>query len=551
MFKSEKMVEIQEAKNKWETWVEKSLAKSPERQKFAVNRIYTPQDVIANDYLTDIGFPGEFPFTRGIQSTMYRGRFWTMRIYAGFSSADETNARYKYLLEQGTTGLSVAFDLPTQIGYDSDDERALGEVGKVGVPIDSMADMEVVFDGIPMEKISASMTINGPAAVLLAMYVAVAEKRGILPAALTGTIQNDVLKEYIARGTYIFPPKPSMRLFTDTVAYCSQYVPKWNFISVGAYHIREAGANAAQEVAFAFSNAIAYIEAAVQTGLRVDDFAPSISWIFSADTDLFEEVAKFRAARRLWARIMKERFGAESSKSQMLRFHTHTGGSLLTAQQTDNNVVRITWQALAAILGGTQSLATCAKDEAVGLPTEDSARLALRTQQLLADESGATKTVDPLAGSYYVEALTDSIERAAREYIAKIDAMGGALAAIEQGYMQKEMGRSAYQIQKEIEAGERVVIGVNKFTSEEAETADYLKLDPVAEKKQCRRLNELKQTRNNALVAEALTALRQAAQGSENVMPYLVVAAKSYATLGEMCNVLREVFGEYTPDVRL
>ena len=551
MYKNEKIAHIKETQVKWEAKVEKGLAKFPERQKFAVKRVYTPQDLATNDYLADIGFPGEFPYTRGIQPTMYRGRFWTMRIYAGFSSADETNARYKYLLEQGTTGLSVAFDLPTQIGYDSDDDRSAGEVGKVGVPIDSMADMEAVFDGIPVEKVSASMTINGPAAVLLAMYVAVAEKRGISPSVLTGTIQNDVLKEYIARGTYIFPPKPTMRLFTDTVAYCSQYVPKWNFISVGAYHIREAGANAAQEVAFAFSNAIAYIEAAKKTGLSVDDFAPSISWIFSADTDLFEEVAKFRAARRLWARIMKERFGAESPKSQMLRFHTHTGGSLLTAQQTDNNVVRITWQAMAAILGGTQSLATCAKDEAVGLPTENSARLALRTQQLLAYESGVAKSIDPLAGSYYVEALTDRIEQEAREYIAKIDAMGGALAAIEKGYMQQEMGRSAYQIQKEIEAGERVVVGVNKFASEEAESAEYLKLDPVAGEKQCRRLAEIKQTRDNAAVADALAALRQAALGSENVMPYLIVASKTYATLGEMCNVLREVFGEYTPDVRL
>ena len=551
MFQKEKMEELKSAQAKWEAGVEKGLAKSPERQKFSVKRVYTPQNVVNNDYLRNLGFPGEYPFTRGIQPTMYRGRFWTMRIYAGFSSADETNARYKYLLEQGTTGLSVAFDLPTQIGYDSDDERSQGEVGKVGVPIDSLADMETVFDGIPVEKISASMTINGPAAVLLAMYVAVAEKRGISPEVLTGTIQNDVLKEYIARGTYIFPPKPSMRLFTDTVAYCSQYVPKWNFISVGAYHIREAGANAAQEIAFAFSNAIAYIDAAIKTGLSVDAFAPSISWIFSADTDMFEEVAKFRAARRLWAKIMKERFGADSPKSQMLRFHTHTGGSLLTAQQTDNNVVRITWQAMAAILGGTQSLATCAKDEAVGLPTEDSARLALRTQQLLAYESGATKTADPLAGSYYVEAMTDEIEKTAMEYIAKIDAMGGAMAAIEKGYMQQEMGRSAYLIQKEIEAGDRVVVGVNKFMSEETETAEYLKLDPIAGENQCKRLAALRQKRDNAAVAESLAALRQAAQGTENLMPYLIAASKTYASLGEMCNVLRDVFGEYQPDVRL
>jgi methylmalonyl-CoA mutase N-terminal domain/subunit len=545
---AEKLIAAQSA---WEAKTEKNLAKSPERQKFNVKRVYTPQDIAENDYLADMGFPGQYPFTRGIQPTMYRGRLWTMRIYAGFASAEETNERYKYLLEQGTTGLSVAFDLPTQIGYDSDDPNSLGEVGKVGVAVDSLADMEIIFDGIPMEKISASMTINGPAAVLLAMYVAVAEKRGISPSVLTGTIQNDVLKEYIARGTYIFPPKPSMRLFTDTVAYCSQNVPKWNFISVGAYHIREAGANAAQEIAFAFSNAIAYIEAALKTGLNIDDFAPSISWIFSADTDLFEEVAKFRAARRLWAKLIKTRFGTDSAKSQMLRFHTHTGGSLLTAQQTDNNIVRIAWQALAAILGGTQSLATCAKDEAVGLPTEESARLALRTQQLLAYESGVTKTVDPLGGSYYIESMTDRIEKEAVEYIEKIDAMGGALAAIENGYMQQEMGRSAYILQKEIENGERVVVGVNKFVQDESQQAEFLTLDPVAGEKQCRRLQEMKQKRDSVAVAQSLQALRTAALGTENLMPHLIMAAKTYATLGEICNVLRDVFGEYQPDVRL
>jgi len=545
---AEKLIAAQSA---WEAKTEKNLAKSPERQKFNVKRVYTPQDIAENDYLANMGFPGQYPFTRGIQPTMYRGRLWTMRIYAGFASAEETNERYKYLLEQGTTGLSVAFDLPTQIGYDSDDPNSLGEVGKVGVAVDSLADMEIIFDGIPMEKISASMTINGPAAVLLAMYVAVAEKRGISPSVLTGTIQNDVLKEYIARGTYIFPPKPSMRLFTDTVAYCSQNVPKWNFISVGAYHIREAGANAAQEIAFAFSNAIAYIEAALKTGLNIDDFAPSISWIFSADTDLFEEVAKFRAARRLWAKLIKTRFGTDSAKSQMLRFHTHTGGSLLTAQQTNNNIVRIAWQALAAILGGTQSLATCAKDEAVGLPTEESARLALRTQQLLAYESGVTKTVDPLGGSYYIESMTDRIEKEAVEYIEKIDAMGGALAAIENGYMQQEMGRSAYILQKEIENGERVVVGVNKFVQDESQQAEFLTLDPVAGEKQCRRLQEMKQKRDSVAVAQSLQALRTAALGTENLMPHLIMAAKTYATLGEICNVLRDVFGEYQPDVRL
>jgi methylmalonyl-CoA mutase, N-terminal domain len=551
MYSNQDLEKIAQEKQEWDAKTEKNLAKSPERQKFAVDRVYTPLNVSGNDYLASAGFPGQYPFTRGIQPTMYRGRLWTMRIYSGFASAEESNERYKYLLAQGTTGLSVAFDLPTQIGYDSDDPMSAGEVGKVGVAIDSLADMEAVFDGIPVEKISASMTINGPAAVLLAMYVAVAEKRGISPAVLTGTIQNDVLKEYIARGTYIFPPKPSMRLFTDTVAYCSMNVPKWNFISVGAYHIREAGANAAQEVAFAFSNAIAYIEAALKTGLSVDDFAPSISWIFSADTDLFEEVAKFRAARRLWAKIMKERFGAHTPKSQMLRFHVHTGGSLLTAQQTDNNIVRITWQALAAILGGTQSLATCAKDEAVGLPTEESARLALRTQQLLAYESGATKTIDPLGGSYYVEALTDKIEKEAMEYIAKIDAMGGAMASIEKGYMQAEMGRSAYMLQKEIENGERVVVGVNKFIQEENQTVEFLTVDPVAGEKQCQRLQEMKVGRDNGAVAQSLQKLRVAATGTDNLMPYLIEAAKTYATLGEICNVLRDVFGEYKADAQI
>ncbi|MHC1761665.1 MAG: methylmalonyl-CoA mutase [Negativicutes bacterium] len=551
MHKQEEWAELTAAKQEWDAKTAKSLEKAPERQKFAVNRVYTPLDIAGDEYLNHAGFPGLYPYTRGIQPTMYRGRLWTMRQYAGFASAEETNDRYKYLLGQGQTGLSVAFDLPTQIGYDSDDPMSTGEVGKVGVAIDSLADMEAVFDGIPVEKISASMTINGPAAVLLAMYVAVGEKRGISPAVLTGTIQNDVLKEYIARGTYIFPPKPSMRLFTDTVAYCSQQVPKWNFISVGAYHIREAGSNAVQEVAFAFANAIAYIEAALKARLNIDDFAPSISWIFSADTDLFEEVAKFRAARRLWAKIMKERFGAHTPKSQMLRFHVHTGGSLLTAQQPDNNVVRITWQALAAILGGTQSLATCAKDEAIGLPTEDSARLALRTQQLLAYESGAAKTVDPLGGSYYVEALTDKIEREAMEYIGKIDAMGGALAAIEKGYMQAEMGRSAYLLQKEIESGERVVVGVNKFTQTETQCAEFLAVDPVAGEKQCRRLNEVKARRDNAAVAQSLQKLRMAAAGTDNLMPYLIEAAKTYATLGEICNVLREVFGEYKADAQL
>ncbi|KYZ76234.1 methylmalonyl-CoA mutase [Anaerosporomusa subterranea] len=552
MFNEKKLTEIEQSQKTWQDKLDKSLAKFPERQKFAVKSLYTPLDNAKSDYLAEVGLPGEFPFTRGIQQGMYRTKLWTMRQYSGMASAEESNQRYKYLLAQGQTGLSVAFDLPTQIGYDSDHPLAQGEVGKVGVAIDSLADMEALFDGISIEKVSTSMTINGPAAVLLAMYVAVGEKQGAKPEALSGTIQNDILKEYIARGTYIFPPQPSMRLITDTFAYCSQNIPKWNVISVGAYHIREAGATAVQEVAFAFANAIAYIDAALKVGLNIDDFAPNISWIFTADLDLFEEVAKFRAARRLWAGIMKERYGATKPKSQMLRFHVHTAGSVLTAQQPDNNIARITWQALAAILGGTQSLATCAKDEAISLPTEDSARLALRTQQLLAYESGAAKTVDPLAGSYYVEQLTDRIEQQAKEYIAKIDSLGGAAIAIEKGYMQAEMSVCAYAYQREIENNERIVVGVNKFVNDdEVQSGDYLKVDPVAGEKQRQRLSELKAKRDNDRVAKTLAALRQAANGTENLMPYLIDAVKTYATLGEICGVLREVFGEYKANLEV
>lgn len=552
MVDEKKLAAIAQAKQNWQEKFTKSLAKFPERQKFAVNSLYTPLDNQDNDYLSQIGFPGEFPFTRGIQQGMYRTKLWTMRQYSGMASAEESNRRYKYLLAQGQTGLSVAFDLPTQIGYDSDHPLAQGEVGKVGVAIDSLADMEALFDGISIAKVSTSMTINGPAAVLLAMYVAVGEKQGVEPAALSGTIQNDVLKEYIARGTYIFPPRPSMRLITDTFAYCSQHIPKWNVISVGAYHIREAGATAVQEVAFAFAIAIAYIDAALKAGLHVDDFAPNISWIFTADLDIFEEVAKFRAARRLWAKIMKERYGATKPKSQMLRFHVHTAGSVLTAQQPDNNIARITWQALAAILGGTQSLATCAKDEAISLPTEDSARLALRTQQLLAYESGVAKTVDPLVGSYYVEQLTDAIEQQATAYIDKIDSLGGATAAIEQGYMQAEMAACAYAYQREIETKERIVVGVNQFVdANEVQGGDYLKVDPIAGEQQCRRLAALKAKRDNGEVLAALSSLRQAAHGSGNLMPYLIAAVKTYATLGEICDVLRQEFGEYKAAVEL
>jgi methylmalonyl-CoA mutase N-terminal domain/subunit len=542
---------IEAALEQWHTRTEKGMAKFPERKNLSFKRLFTPQDVKNSNYLEKLGLPGQYPFTRGVQPTMYRAKFWTMRQYSGFATAEESNKRYKYLLGQGQTGLSVAFDLPTQIGYDSDHILAQGEVGKVGVAIDSLADMEALFEGIPLDKVSTSMTINGPAAVLLALYIAVAEKQGVTPGQLSGTIQNDILKEYIARGTYIFPPEPSMRLITDTFDYCSKNIPRWNVISVGAYHIREAGATAVQEVAFAFSNAIAYIEAAQKVGLKVDDFAPGISWIFTADLNFLEEIAKFRAARRLWARIMKERFGANDRKSQMLRFHVHTAGSVLTSQQPDNNIVRIAWQALSAILGGTQSLATCSKDEAIALPTEDSARLALRTQQLLAYESGVADTIDPLAGSYCIEALTDNIEKQAMEYIEKIDAMGGSVAAIQKGYMQKEMSNSAYKYQKTIETQERIVVGVNKFTTQEKYAGEYLTVDPTVGERQVSSLNHLKARRDNAAVTAILVKLRQAAQGTDNLMPYLIDAVKTYATLGEICDVLREIYGEYRAEAEL
>lgn len=537
---------LQQGLNEYEAKVAKATAKFLERKNFEAQRLYTPLDIEDFDYGEKLGFPGQYPFTRGVQPTMYRGRLWTMRAYAGFATAEETNARYKYLLEAGQTGLSVAMDLPTQIGLDSDHELSHGEVGKVGVAIDSLADMEALFDGIPLDKVSTSMTINGPAAVLLAMYVAVAEKQGVKPEALKGTIQNDILKEYIARGTYIFPPRPSMRLITDTFEYCSKNIPKWNTISVGAYHIREAGASEVQEIAFAFANAMAYIDAAIKAGQKVDDFAPGISWIFTAGLDFFGEVAKFRAARRLWARIMKERYGASVPKAQMLRVHVHTAGSVLTAQQPLNNVVRITWQALSAVLGGIQSMACCAYDEAIALPTEESATLALRTQQLLAYESGVTDTIDPLAGSYYIETLTDKIEKEAYDYIDKIDRMGGAVAAIEQGYMQQEMAAHAYEYQHEVELGKRTVIGVNKFNdSKKLAEQDVLTADLSVGERQIARLEKMKAARDNGAVKVALEKLREAAKGTENLMPYLIDAVKTYATLGEICGVLREEFGEY------
>lgn len=539
--------DLQLSLDAYDAKVAKAIAKFPERQHLSEKRLYTPLDIDEKfDYNSKLGFPGQYPFTRGVQPTMYRGRLWTMRAYAGFATAEETNARYKYLLQAGQTGLSVAMDLPTQIGLDSDAPLSEGEVGKVGVAIDSLADMEKLFEGIPLDKVSTSMTINGPAAVLLAMYVAVAEKQGVKPEQLKGTIQNDILKEYIARGTYIFPPRPSMRLITDTFSYCSQNIPKWNTISVGAYHIREAGASEVQEIAFAFANAIAYIDAAIKAGQKVDDFAPGISWIFTAGLNFFSEIAKFRAARRLWARIMKERYGATVPKAQMLRVHVHTAGSVLTAQQPLNNVARITWQAMSAALAGIQSMACCAYDEAIALPTEESATLALRTQQLIAYESGVANTIDPMAGSYYVEALTDKFEKEAYEYIQKIDAMGGAVAAIEQGYMQGEMAAHAYEYQTDIEKGKRTVIGVNKFADNEAvKTNDIITADLSVAERQIARVNEMKAHRDQQAVDASLKALKEAAKGEANLMPYLIDAVKTYATLGEICGVLREVFGEY------
>ncbi|MCG0276053.1 MAG: methylmalonyl-CoA mutase family protein [Thermosediminibacteraceae bacterium] len=557
MFDKESLKKLEQEKARWEsTTVEKAIKKFPERyEKFytgsnlEVDRLYTPLDIQNIDYMKDLGFPGEYPFTRGIQPTMYRGRLWTMRQYAGFGTAEESNKRYKFLLSQGQTGLSVAFDLPTQIGYDSDHPLAQGEVGKVGVAIDSLQDMEILFDGIPLDKVSTSMTINAPAAILLAMYIAVAEKQGVSPDKLSGTIQNDILKEYVARGTYIFPPEPSMRLITDIFEFCSKHVPKWNTISISGYHIREAGATAVQEVAFTLANGIAYVEAAIKAGLDVDEFAPRLSFFFNAHNDLFEEVAKFRAARRLWARIMKERFKAKDPRSMMLRFHTQTAGSTLTAQQPDNNIIRVTIQALAAVLGGTQSLHTNSKDEALALPTEESVRIALRTQQIIAYESGVTETIDPLAGSYYVEYLTKQIEEKAMEYIQKIDELGGAPKAIEKGYIQQEIQDSAYKYQQEIESGRRIVVGVNMFQVEEEPPKNLLKVDPEVEKIQRQKLNNLKATRDNIAVKNALDELSKKAASNENLMPAIINCVKAYATLGEICDTLRRVFGEYKATV--
>jgi methylmalonyl-CoA mutase, N-terminal domain len=502
----------------------------------------------ANEYLEKLGFPGEYPYTRGVQPTMYRSRFWTMRQYAGFSTAEESNKRYRYLLGQGQTGLSVAFDLPTQIGYDADDPIAQGEVGKVGVSISSIHDMEQLFDQIPLEQVSTSMTINAPTGVLLAMYIAVAKRQGANVKKLRGTIQNDILKEYVARGTYIFPPAPSMRLITDIFQFCAAEVPNWNTISISGYHIREAGSTAVQEVAFTLSNAIAYVEAALKAGLSVDDFAPQLSFFFNSHNNLLEEVAKFRAARRMWAKIMRERFKAQKPASGQLRFHTQTAGSTLTAQQPENNVVRVTLQALSAVLGGTQSLHTNSMDEALWLPTEKAVRVALRTQQIIAYESGVADSVDPLAGSYLIEYLTDEIQKGAEDYIAKIDDMGGALQAIEKGFMQNEIQNAAYAAQQAVERKEQIVVGVNAFEVKEERSLERLRVDPAIEMGQKAKLKALRETRDQRLVEELLEKLKVAAVGTDNLMPLFIECVEKDITLGEICNTLRVVWGEYVAE---
>ena len=531
----------------------KQCAKHPERVGLKHKNLYTPLDLEGFDYERDLGFPGEYPYTRGVQPTMYRGKLWTMRMYAGFSTAEESNKRYKYLIANGGTGLSCAFDLPTQIGYDSDDKMSAGEVGKVGVDIDSLYDMERLFDGIDLGKVSTSMTINAPASVLLAMYIAVAEKQGVPATALRGTIQNDILKEYAARGTYIFPVKPSMRLITDIFEYCSVNVPKWNTISISGYHIREAGSTAAQEIAFTIADGIAYIEAALKAGMKIDEFAGRLSFFWNAHNNVLEEVAKFRASRRLWATILKERFHAEASKSMKLRFHTQTAGSMLTAQQPNNNIIRVALQTAAAVMGGTQSLHTNSRDEALALPTTESVTIALRTQQIVAYESGLADVVDPLGGSYYVEAMTNAIEAEAKEYIRKIDEMGGAVEAIDKGYIQKEIQDAAYAWQMSVESGERTIVGVNKFTMEEPPVTGLLKIDASVGEKKKAQLAQDKANRDQAKVAEELAKLEKAAQtpaeGPDhvNLMPVILDCVRAYCTEGEICGVLRKVYGEYKP----
>jgi len=553
LFDDSKLKKLKKQKQVWEKDIlPMSLTGMPEREErfstssnIPVNRVYTSLDIQDIDYAWDLGFPGEYPYTRGVYPTMYRARFWTMRQYAGFGTAEETNQRFKYLLQQGQTGLSAAFDFPTQLGYDCDHPMALGEVGRAGVSVGTLQDMEILFDGIPLNKVTTSMTINAPATILLAMYAAVAEKQGVPMAVLGGTVQNDILKEYAARGMYIYPPKQSMRLVTDVFEYCAKNMPRWNTISISGYHIREAGATAVQEVAFTLANGIAYVKAAVEKGLNLDEFASRLSFFFASHNNFLEEIAKFRAARRLWARIMRERFKAENPSSWLLRFHTQTSGVALTAQQPRNNIVRVALQALASVLGGTQSLHTNSFDEAYALPSEEAVRIALRTQQIVAYESGVADTVDPLAGSYYIEYLTNQIEEEATQYIEKIDSMGGAVTAIEKGYIQREIVESAYKHQKEVENKDKIIVGVNEFTIEEEVPIKILRIDPAIEKKQIERLKAVKKRRNNKKVKDILSDLQRVAESDENLIPIIFQAVKEYASLGEICDALREVFGEY------
>ncbi len=541
-------------KQQWqEDTLRPAVARYPERREtfetdsgLAIEPLYAPGDLDSrgHDYAEDIGFPGEFPYTRGVQPSVYRGRVWTMRQYSGYATAEDTNRRFRYLLEQGQTGLSVAFDLPTQIGYDSDHPLAKGEVGKVGVPICSIEDMETLFDGIPLGRVSTSMTINATASLLLCFYIAAAGRQGVSPSQVSGTIQNDILKEYIARGTYAYPPRPSMRLVVDVFKYCAERVPRWNTISISGYHMREAGATAVQELAFTFANAIAYVQAALDAGLKVDEFAPRLSFFFVAQNNLFEEVAKFRAARRIWARVMQNRFGATDPRSMMLRFHTQTAGVSLTAQQPDNNVVRCTVQALAAILGGTQSLHVNSRDEALALPSEESAQLSLRTQQILAYESGSADVVDPLGGSWYVESLTDELEAQALEYIRRIDDMGGAVAAIEDGFQMREIGDAAYRHRQEVESGDRIIVGVNRYLSEELQVDGLMRVDEEAARQQIARLDSLRRERDGGAAQAALGRLEGVARSEDNTVPAILDCVEAYCTLGEISGVLRTVFGE-------
>jgi len=552
MFKDDKLKKVEEEKKRWIEDLSKILCETPERlSRFStvsdleIKGLYTPEDIKDIDYSRDIGFPGVYPFTRGVQPSMYRGRIWTMRMFSGLGGPEETNKRFHYLLSHGETGLSIAFHYPTLMGYDSDSPMSRGEIGKCGVAIDTLKDMEILFEGIPLDKVTTSMTINPPASILLAMYIVVAEKQGVSKKEIGGTIQNDMLKEFIAQKTFMLPPKPSLRIIVDTVEYCTMEVPRWNTISISGYHIREAGATAVQELAFTLADGIAYVESAMERGLNVDDFAPRLSFFFDSHIDFFEEIAKFRAARRIWAKIMRERFMAKNPRSWMLRFHTQTAGCSLTAQQPYNNVVRTAYEALAAVLGGTNSLHTNSLDETYAIPTEEAAAIALRTQQILAEETGVGNTIDPLAGSYFVEALTRQMEDQAWEYIRKIDEMGGMVSAIERGYPQAEIADSAYKYQRQIDSGEKVVVGVNKYATEHTPITIW-RMKPEIEERQLRRLREVKQTRNNQKVKEHLHQIRMASKNGGNLMPHLINAAREYASIQEICDVWRDVFGRYS-----